>query len=197
MVNALVQKKFRHQISVSSKLSRKDDANDGDDIDETEKFRTEQVEPDEGPSQKLKSDLEQLEGGGIATDEDPVNLGLEHFDASEEVDEPEVRADDGDDDDGDLFQSNCGQLGGSAVLQAFGRAAHNLLPGKPNIAIFLSVQLRNLHPADVKNGKTGANKEFLTVPGCKFLPFFICQLLKVSKLIKHSKIIIQVLIHNQ
>lgn len=81
-----------------------------------------------------------MEGGDIATDEDPVNLGLEHFDASEEVDEPEVRADDGDDDDdGDVFQSNCGQLGGSAVLQAFGRAAHNLLPGKPNIAIFLSV----------------------------------------------------------
>jgi len=45
--------------------------------------------------------------------------------------EREIAAVRSDDDDGtDFFQGNCGRLGGSAVLQAFGRAAHNLLPGK-------------------------------------------------------------------
>jgi hypothetical protein len=33
-------------------------------------------------------------------------------------------------DEHDFFEEKCGRLGGSAVLQAFGRAAYNLLPGK-------------------------------------------------------------------
>ena len=59
-----------------------------------------------------------------------INLDLDNFDMSAEEPEmvkgPEVRS--ADDDDNAFFRSNCGQLGGSAVLQAFGRAAH-LLPG--------------------------------------------------------------------
>ena len=65
--------------------------------------------------------------------EELVNLDLESFDHSEEepemkvdLERPEVRTDD---DEASFFQDNCGRLGGSAVLQAFGRAAHNLLPG--------------------------------------------------------------------
>jgi hypothetical protein len=70
----------------------------------------------------------------MSTTEELVNLDLDSFDHSEEetetkvdLEKPEVRS--SDDDEASFFQDNCGRLGGSAVLQAFGRAAHNLLPG--------------------------------------------------------------------
>ena len=82
---------------------------------------------------KLKSDLEILKSSENLTPDEPVNLDLDSFDSSEEepevkAEKPEVRSDDGD--GPEFFQGQCGRLGGSAVLQAFGRAAHNLLPGK-------------------------------------------------------------------
>jgi hypothetical protein len=87
---------------------------------------------------KLKSDLEILKSSENLTPDEPVNLDLDSFDSSEEepevkAEKPEVRSDDGD--GPEFFQGQCGRLGGSAVLQAFGRAAHNLLPGKQTSAM--------------------------------------------------------------
>ena len=71
----------------------------------------------------------------VVSETELVNLDLDTFDHSAEEPEteielkgPEVRSEPSAD-ESSFFQSNCGQLGGSAVLQAFGRAAHNLLPG--------------------------------------------------------------------
>ena len=73
----------------------------------------------------------------VVSETELVNLDLDTFDHSAEEPEtevelkgPEVRSEpSADESESSFFQSNCGQLGGSAVLQAFGRAAHNLLPG--------------------------------------------------------------------
>ncbi len=74
----------------------------------------------------------------VVSETEVVNLDLDTFDHSAEEEPetevelkgPEVRSEpSADEDETSFFQSNCGQLGGSAVLQAFGRAAHNLLPG--------------------------------------------------------------------
>ena len=142
------------------KVSRKEDNDNIDDNNEpVERFKTEQISSDQDILLKLKTDLQRLKTDQVTnpTSDEPINLDLESFDQSVEEPEiivekpelkeakpevkienvepeitgelPEVRSDD--QDDGiDFFQSNCGRLGGSAVLQAFGRAAHNLLTGK-------------------------------------------------------------------
>jgi hypothetical protein len=118
--------KLTHQIdSSSTKLYRNEDL-------EEESFRSDHT-ADQEILARLKSDLAKLKDTDEPVkpaSEELVTLDLDSFDHSEEETEveeaetPEVRSEDG----GNFFQDHCGSLGGSAVLQAFGRAAHNLLP---------------------------------------------------------------------